>query len=102
MYSLLASNPLVVVFLILGLGILLGKLRVLGVPLGSVTGVLLVEELLYYGISAISLETTGSSRTEGIRACVSLTGKKHFGELEQRLRRFDADQQQGFRAIDEY
>jgi putative transport protein len=42
MYSLLASNPLVVVFLILGLGILLGKLRVLGVPLGSVTGVLLV------------------------------------------------------------
>ena len=64
------------------------------------TGVLLVEELLYYGISAISLETTGSSRTEGIRACVSLTGKEHFGELEERLRRFDADHQQGFRAID--
>jgi hypothetical protein len=64
------------------------------------TGVQLVEELLYYGISAISLETTGSSRIEGIRACVSLTGKARFGELEARLRRFDADHKGGLRAID--
>ncbi len=64
------------------------------------TGVQLVEELLYYGISAISLETTGSSRTEGIRACVSLTGKDRFGELEQRLHRFDADHKNGFRALE--
>jgi len=64
------------------------------------TGVELVEELLYYGISAISLETTGSSRTEGIRACVSLTGKDRFGELEERLRCFDNDHKQGLRAID--
>jgi aspartate/methionine/tyrosine aminotransferase len=63
------------------------------------TGVQLVEELLYYGISAISLETTGSSRTEGIRACVSLTGKDRFGELEGRLKRFDADHKQGLRSI---
>lgn len=62
------------------------------------SGVELVEELLYYGISAISLETTGSSRTEGIRACVSQTGKDRYGELEERLRRFDADHRQGFRA----
>ena len=52
------------------------------------TGVALVEELLYYGISGISLATTGSSRLEGIRACVSLTGKERFPELEQRLTQF--------------
>ena len=63
------------------------------------TGVQLVEELLYYGISAISLETTGSSRTEGIRACVSLTGKDRFGELADRLKWFDADHKQGLRSI---
>ncbi|HSO19067.1 MAG TPA: pyridoxal phosphate-dependent aminotransferase [Desulfosarcina sp.] len=64
------------------------------------SGVELVEELLYYGISAISLATTGSSRTEGIRACVSLTGEDRFDELEDRLRRFDADHQTGSRPID--
>ena len=37
-----------------------------------------MEELLYYGISAISLTTTGSDRHEGLRACVSLTGKERF------------------------
>jgi hypothetical protein len=63
------------------------------------TGVQLVEELLYYGISAISLETTGSSRTEGVRACVSLTGKDRFEELGDRLAKFDADHQCGRRAM---
>jgi aspartate/methionine/tyrosine aminotransferase len=52
------------------------------------SGVELVEELLYYGISGISLATTGSSRLEGIRACVSLTGRERFTELEQRLAQF--------------
>jgi aspartate/methionine/tyrosine aminotransferase len=64
------------------------------------TGVELVEELLYYGISAISLETTGSRRTEGIRACVSLTGKDRIGELEKRLKRFDTDHKLGLGALD--
>lgn len=63
------------------------------------SGVQLVEALLYYGISAISLETTGSTRTEGIRACVSLTGKDRFGELEERLNRFDTDYRQGVRVL---
>lgn len=62
------------------------------------SGVQLVEELLYYGVSAISLATTGSSRTEGIRACVSLTGRDRFAALEERLRRFDTDHKQGLRA----
>jgi len=64
------------------------------------TGVELVEALLYYGISAISLETTGSSRTEGIRACVSLTGQDRFGLLGERLERFNADCQKGIRVLD--
>jgi aspartate/methionine/tyrosine aminotransferase len=63
------------------------------------SGVQLVEALLYYGISAISLETTGSTRTEGIRACVSLTGKDRFGELEARLKRFDTDYRKGVRVL---
>jgi len=66
------------------------------------SGVQLVEVLLYYGISAISLETTGSSRSEGIRACVSLTGEERFGDLEARLKRFDADHRQGLRVLDRF
>jgi aspartate/methionine/tyrosine aminotransferase len=53
------------------------------------SGVELVEELLYYGISGISLATTGSSRLEGIRACVSLTGQDRFPELKERLMLFN-------------
>ena len=48
----------------------------------------LVEELLYYGISAISLEITGSSRIEGLRACVSQVRREQFDELEERLKCF--------------
>ncbi len=54
-------------------------------------GVDLLEEMLYYGISAISLEITGSSRKEGVRACVSLVPRKKFNLLEERLMRFNAD-----------
>ncbi|MFA6922827.1 MAG: pyridoxal phosphate-dependent aminotransferase [Bacteroidales bacterium] len=52
------------------------------------TGEELLVELFYYGISAISLTITGSERTEGIRACVSLVDKNQFPELEYRLKRF--------------
>lgn len=48
----------------------------------------LVEELLYYGISAISLGITGSTRTEGLRACVSQVRRDQFGVLEERLKCF--------------
>ena len=59
------------------------------------TGVELVEELLYYGISAISLTTTGSDRHEGLRACVSLTGKERFPALQERLAQFQEDHPPG-------
>ena len=51
----------------------------------------LLNELLYYGISAISLAITGSTRTEGIRACVSLVQREQFAVLEKRLRQFHRD-----------
>ena len=55
----------------------------------GLSGEALVEELLYYGISGISLATTGSRRLEGIRACVSLTGRERFPDLEERLKLFN-------------
>jgi aspartate/methionine/tyrosine aminotransferase len=52
------------------------------------TGEQLLEELLYYGISAIALCITGSKRLEGIRACVSLVRREQFPALEYRLKKF--------------
>jgi aspartate/methionine/tyrosine aminotransferase len=52
-------------------------------------GVDLLEELLYYGISAIALATTGSERTEGLRACVSQIQRSQLGDLEARLKAFN-------------
>jgi hypothetical protein len=51
----------------------------------------LLNELVYYGISAISLLITGSERTEGIRACTSLIQHDQFVDLEARLFRFNQD-----------
>ncbi len=52
-------------------------------------GEALLEELLYYGISAIALSITGSERKEGIRACVSLVKRDQFPALEERLKKFN-------------
>lgn len=46
----------------------------------------LVKELLYYGISAISLLTSGSTRSEGLRACVSQIVPEKMKLLEERLK----------------
>jgi len=51
----------------------------------------LLHELMHYGISAITLEVTGSKYTQGLRACVSLTDKDQFPELRARLRQFQKD-----------
>ncbi len=55
------------------------------------TGDELSEILLYYGISSIPLTSTGSLRTEGIRACVSLVQKEQMPQLEKRLKLFYED-----------
>ncbi|MCF6182835.1 pyridoxal phosphate-dependent aminotransferase [Lutibacter sp.] len=57
----------------------------------NMTGSQLLEHLLYYGISAISLEITGSYHTEGLRACVSQTKPAQFKDLENRLQQFNKD-----------
>jgi aspartate/methionine/tyrosine aminotransferase len=55
------------------------------------SGEKLLEEMIYYGISAISLAITGSQRLEGIRACVSLVHRDQFPVLEKRLKKFHQD-----------
>ena len=55
----------------------------------NMSGSELLENLLYYGISAISLTITGSERTEGLRACVSQTDASQFEDLEYRLKQFN-------------
>ena len=52
-------------------------------------GIELLNKLIYYGISAISLAITGSERIEGIRACTSLVKESQFGDLEYRLKTFN-------------
>ncbi|MFP4525479.1 MAG: pyridoxal phosphate-dependent aminotransferase [Bacteroidales bacterium] len=51
----------------------------------------LLEHLLYYGISAITLDITGSERTEGLRACVSQIQRNQLDALEERLKKFRQD-----------
>jgi len=51
----------------------------------------LLEKLLYYGISAISLNITGSWRTEGLRACMSQIHPSQYKVLEFRLKQFYSD-----------
>ncbi|MFO7863483.1 MAG: pyridoxal phosphate-dependent aminotransferase [Salinivirgaceae bacterium] len=48
----------------------------------------LIENLLYYGISAISLKGAGSTHVDGLRACVSQIKRSQFDDLEYRLKRF--------------
>jgi len=54
----------------------------------GMSGNQLVENLLYYGISAIALDNTGSNE-EGIRACVSFVQRSQFGQMEERLKAFN-------------
>lgn len=57
----------------------------------GMAGDILIEQLLCYGISAISLETTGSDRPDGLRACVSQVPREQFGDLARRLKKFRED-----------
>lgn len=52
------------------------------------TGDGLLDRLLYYGMSAISLRTTGSEQ-QGIRVCTSMVKDEHFALLDERLRIFN-------------
>lgn len=54
----------------------------------------LMKELLFYGISAISLSTTGSNQ-EGLRACTSFIKDHQYALLEERLKIFRDNHRQG-------
>jgi aspartate/methionine/tyrosine aminotransferase len=56
----------------------------------GMSGSKLLENLLYYGISAITLKNTGSNK-EGLRACVSHVKRDQFPDLETRLKQFNAN-----------
>ena len=56
----------------------------------GMTGSQLMEELMYYGISAISLSTTGSNQ-QGLRACTSFIKDHQYALLEERLKIFKAN-----------
>jgi aspartate/methionine/tyrosine aminotransferase len=48
----------------------------------------LLEKLLYHGVSAITLDITGSSLDNGLRACCSRVLREQFDDLERRLNQF--------------
>ncbi len=58
----------------------------------GLTGPDLNKKLLYYGISAICLNETGSLK-EGLRACVSQVSRNQFDTLEIRLKEFNKNHQ---------
>ncbi len=56
------------------------------------TGEKMLNKLIYYGVSAISLTSTGAKR-EGMRGCASAVRDDQFAELEKRLKKFNEDYQ---------
>ena len=56
----------------------------------GMTGPELMYELLFYGISAIALDTTGSKQ-QGLRICTSFVDPAMYGEIESRLKIFHTD-----------
>jgi aspartate/methionine/tyrosine aminotransferase len=57
----------------------------------GMSGTDLLEKLLCYGISSISLNISGSDRHEGLRACVSMVSRDQFPDLGIRLKKFSDD-----------
>ncbi|MCQ2143352.1 MAG: pyridoxal phosphate-dependent aminotransferase [Bacteroidales bacterium] len=60
----------------------------LGYP--GMSGDRLLVELMYYGVSSISLSTTGSLQ-EGVRACTSRMRDELYDVLEERMKAFEED-----------
>lgn len=57
---------------------------------GQMSGGDLLKELLYYGVSSISLSTTGSEQ-QGVRACTSRMREELYPIMEERMRAFKED-----------
>ena len=56
----------------------------------NMTGGELLKELLYYGVSCISLSTTGSEQY-GVRGCTSRMRDELYPVMEERMRAFNED-----------
>jgi aspartate/methionine/tyrosine aminotransferase len=56
----------------------------------GMTGGELLKELLYYGVSCISLSTTGSKR-DGVRGCTSRMRDELYPVLQERMKAFRED-----------
>ena len=56
----------------------------------GLSGDALVVELMYYGVSCISLSTTGSGR-QGVRGCTSRMREELYPVLEERMAEFERD-----------
>ena len=56
----------------------------------DMTGEQLINKLIYYGISAITLDSTGSAR-QGLRGCTSNISDDQYEELDKRLKLFSRD-----------
>ena len=57
---------------------------------GDMSGEELLVELMYYGVSSISLSTTGSHQ-KGVRACTSRMRDELYPVLEERMKAFHED-----------
>ena len=57
---------------------------------GDMSGGDLLKELLYYGVSSISLSTTGSEQ-QGVRACTSRMRDELYEVMEERMKAFHED-----------
>ncbi len=57
----------------------------------GMTGSELMKELIYYGVSAISLSTTGSHQ-QGLRICTSFIKDHQYDLLDERLKLFEENQ----------
>ena len=57
---------------------------------GNMSGGELLTELLYYGVSSISLSTTGSEQ-QGVRACTSRMRDDLYEVMQERMQAFAAD-----------
>lgn len=57
---------------------------------GNMSGGELLKELLYYGVSSISLSTTGSEQ-QGVRACTSRMRDDLYNVMSERMKAFKED-----------
>lgn len=57
---------------------------------GNMSGGDLLKELLYYGVSSISLSTTGSEQ-QGVRACTSRMREELYPVMKERMKAFHED-----------